>query len=41
MEWYKNVSKWILDKIKGFGKSILNGIKSILEYIVHQQNLHG
>jgi phage-related protein len=25
----KNVSKWILDKIKGFGKSILNGIKSI------------
>lgn len=25
----KNVTGWILDKIKGFGKSILNGIKSI------------
>lgn len=25
----KNVTGWILDKIKGFGKSILNGIKGI------------
>lgn len=25
----KNVKNWVLDKIKGFGKSILNGIKSI------------
>ena len=25
----KNVTSWVLNKIKGFGKSILNGIKSI------------
>lgn len=25
----KNVKDWVLDRIKGFGKSILNGIKSI------------
>ena len=25
----KNVTSWITDKIKGFGKSVLNGIKSI------------